>query len=121
MGDERCQERHLLARERTRYLAGDLVRALLTHLLAAGGAALLAYARIEDAQVVVDLRHRADRRARIAGCALLFDRDGRRKAAQMLDARALELPEELPRIRAQCFHVPALPLGVERIEGEARF
>ena len=38
----------------------------------------------------------------------------------MLDLRPLELPEELPRVRAQRLDVAALALGVERVEGEAR-
>ncbi len=38
----------------------------------------------------------------------------------MLDVRALELAQELPRVRAQRLDVAALPLGVERVERQAR-
>src|SRR5262249_30564787 len=73
------------------------------------------------AQVVVDLGDRADGRSRVARGGLLLDRDRRRQTAQMIDPRPLELPEELARVRAQRLDVPPLALGVERVEGEARF
>ncbi len=38
----------------------------------------------------------------------------------MIDLRAIELPQELPRVRAQRLDVAALPFGVERVEGQAR-
>ena len=39
----------------------------------------------------------------------------------MLDIGLLHHFEELPRIGRQRFHVPPLPLGIDRIEGETRF
>ena len=39
----------------------------------------------------------------------------------MVHLRTLELTQELPRVGAQRLDVPALPLGVERVEREARF
>src|SRR5205823_5778070 len=50
-------------------------------------AALLAGTSVEHAQVVVDLRDRADGRSRIASRGLLLDRDRRRQAADALVLR----------------------------------
>ena len=73
-------------------------------------AALLAGARVEHAQVVVDLGDRADRRARVRRRALLLDGDRRRQAAEVLVLRLLHLAEELPRVRRQRLDVAALAL-----------
>ena len=83
-------------------------------------AALLAGARVEHAQVVVDLGDRADRRARVRRRRLLLDRDRRRQAADLLVLRLLHLAEELPRVRRQRLDVAALALGVQRVERERR-
>ncbi len=91
---------------------GDLAAALV--------AALLAGASVKDAQIVVDLGHRADGRARVRRGGLLLDRDGRRQAADVIVLRLLHLAEELARIRRQGLDVTPLPLGVERVEGQRR-
>src|SRR5579884_2645278 len=74
--------------------------------------------RIEQAQVVVDLGHRPDRRARVARRRLLVDRDRRREALDVVDVGLLHLPEELPRIRRERLDVAPLPFRVDRVEGE---
>src|SRR5690606_16432365 len=91
------------------------------HRLAALDAALLAGARVEHAEVVVDLGDRADRRSRVRRRALLLDRDRGRQPADALDVRPLELAEELARVGGERLEVAALALGVERVEREARF
>ena len=83
-------------------------------------AALLAGARVEHAQVVVDLGDRADGRARVRRRRLLLDRDRRRQPADALVLRLLHLAEELARVRRQRLDVAALALGVERVERERR-
>ena len=75
--------------------------------------------REQQAQVVVDLGHRADGRPRVARRALLVDRDGRRQAVDLVDVRLLHLAEELAGVGAQALDVAALALGVDRVEGEA--
>ena len=52
----------------------------------------------QQAQVVVDLRDRADRRTRVARRALLVDRDRRRQAVDLVDVRLLHLAQELARV-----------------------
>ncbi len=96
-----------------------LVGALRGDRLGAARAVGLPEAREEDTQVVVDLAHRADRRARVGDGRALLDGDCRREAAHRLDGRALHLLEELPGPRREALDVAPLALGVERVEGEA--
>ena len=88
--------------------------------LAAVVAVRLADPRPEQAQVVVDLGDGADRRARVARGGLLVDRDRRREPLDGVDVGLLHLAEELPRVGRERLDVAALPLGVDRVEGEAR-
>jgi hypothetical protein len=75
--------------------------------------------REEEAQVVIDLGHCPDRRARVPARALLVDADGRAEAVDLVDIRLLHLTQELPRVGAERLDVAALPLRVDRVEGEA--
>src|SRR5581483_10173978 len=75
---------------------------------------------VEEAQVVVDLGDRPDRRARVARGRLLVDRDRRREAVDRVDVRLLHHLQELPRVGGERLDIPPLPLGVDRVEGEAR-
>jgi len=84
----------------------------------ADGAAGLADAREEQAQVVRDLGRRPDGGAGIAAHRLLLDRDRRREAVDRIDVGTRHLVEELPRIGGQGLDVAALTLGVDRVEGE---
>ena len=75
-------------------------------------------AREEQAQVVVDLGHRADGRARVARGRLLVDGDRRGQALDVVDVRLLHLAEELPRVGRQRLDVAALALRVDGVERE---
>src|SRR5690606_1595434 len=63
---------------------------------AAPGTVRRAAPRPEQAQVVVDLRDRADRRTRIPARRLLLDRDRRREPLDSVHVRLLHHAEELP-------------------------
>src|SRR5579863_176140 len=76
--------------------------------------------REQDPQVVVQLGRRADRGAGSVSHGLLFDGDGGRKAADMLDAWLGHLSQELPGIRRKRLDVATLALGVERIHRQRR-
>ena len=52
--------------------------------------------------------------------AISLDGNGRREPVDMIERRLLHLPDELPRVGAQALDVAALPLGIDRIEGERR-
>ena len=98
----------------------DLLRGLARDEPAAVRAVRDADARVQQPQVVVDLGDRADRGTRVARRRLLVDRDRRRQALDEVDVGLVHLAEELPRVRRQRLDVPALALGVDRVERERR-
>ena len=81
-------------------LVDDLLGRLRGDRPAAVEAVRLADPRPQQAQVVVDLGDRADRRPRVARRRLLVDRDRRRQPLDRVDVRLVHLPEELARVRA---------------------
>ena len=97
-------------------LVDDLLGRLRGDRPAAVEAVRLADPRPQQAQVVVDLRDRADRRPRVARRRLLVDRDRRRQALDRVHVRLVHLPQELARVGAQRLDVAALALGVDRVE-----
>ena len=84
------------------------------------GATRYADARVEQAQVVVDLGDRADRGARIVRGRFLLDRDGGREALDAVDVGLLHHRQELPRVSRQRLDIATLTLGVQGVEGERR-
>src|ERR1019366_2081469 len=80
----------------------------------------LAGAREEELQVVVQLGHRSDRRARAAARVGLVDRDRRRNTLDLVDRRPVHALEELARVGAESLDVAPLPFRVQRIEDETR-
>ena len=78
----------------------------------------LAHPRIQHPQVIVDLRHRADRRAGVLAGGLLRDRDRRAQPGDQIDVGLGHLAEELAGEARQALHVPPLPLGIEGVEGQ---
>ena len=82
------------------------------------GAARLADAREQQAQVIVDFGDGADGRARVVRGRLLLDRNRRRQALNGVHVRLLHHRQELPSIGRQRFDIAALALGIERVEGE---
>ena len=75
-------------------------------------------AREQQAQVVVDLRDRADGRARVLGGGLLLDRDRGRQALDQFHVRLLHQLQELARIGGERFDIAPLALGIDGVEGE---
>ena len=96
----------------------DLVNGLLANLPAALGAVGHADTRPEQTQVVVNLRHRADGGAGVAGGGFLVDGDGGGEAVDVVHIGLVHLPEEHARVGAQALHIAALTLGVDGVEGE---
>ena len=80
----------------------------------------LADVRVEQAQVIVNLRGGGDDRARAAAGTALLDGDGRRQALDEVHVRLLHLVEELPGVGGERFDVFALALGVDGVERERR-
>jgi len=77
--------------------------------------------REQHPQVIVDLGDRADGAARVLSGGLLLDRDGRREAGDGVDVRLRHLPQKLPGVAGQRLDVPALSLGVQRVERQRAF
>src|SRR5437588_6394434 len=78
--NDRRKDHHALALGQREHALQNLIDALAGNRLAAPRAVRFTDRRKEQAQVVVNLRHRADRRSRAAGNSLLLDRDCRRQA-----------------------------------------
>ena len=72
----------------------------------------------EKTQVVVDLGDGADGGSGIARRALLVDRNRRRQALDEVDIGLVHLAQELPCVGRQRFHIAALALGVDGVEGQ---
>ena len=102
------------------HVVDDLLDRLPGDRLAADVAVRVPDAGPQQAQVVVDLGHGPDRRARVARGGLLVDRDRRREALDRVDVGLVHLAEELARVGRQRLDVAALALGVDRVEGKAR-
>ncbi len=100
-------------------LVDHLLDGLALDLAPADGAVRVPDPGEQEPQVVVDLGHGADGRARVPAGALLVDGDRRREAVDLVDVRLLHLAQELARVRREALDVPALALGVDGVEGEA--
>ncbi len=118
--DDRAQHHHARSLGQLLDVVRHLVDRLPADLAAAHGTVRVPYARVKEAQVVVNLCDRTDRRARVLRRSLLVDGDRRRQPLDGVHVGLLHLAEELARIRAQRFHVAPLAFGVDRVEGQRR-
>jgi len=75
---------------------------------------------VQQAEVVVYLRHRSHCGTRVVRPLALLDGDGRGQALDVLDVRFLHEAEELAGVRRQALHVPPLALRVDGVEREGR-
>ena len=98
----------------------DLIHGLALNLPPALGAVGHADARVHQAQVIVDLGDGAHGGARVAAGGLLVDGDGRGQALNHVHLRLVHLAQKLPGIAGQGFHISALALGVDGVEGKGR-
>ena len=98
----------------------DLLRGLPGDRPAADRAVRLADPREQQPQVVVDLGDRADGGPRVAAGGLLIDGDGRGETVDEVHVRLVHLAEELPGVGGERLDVPALALGEDRVERQAR-
>ncbi|SQA72392.1 Uncharacterised protein [Burkholderia mallei] len=107
----------LRAREEIRI---DRLRRVVPHQPRGPAIEQLGRARVQELQMIVELGHRADGRARAAHGVRLVDRDRGRHAVDALHLRAVHPVEKLPRIRAEGLDVAPLALRVQGVEHEAR-
>ena len=98
----------------------DGLRRVVPHLQRGLPVEQLRRAREQQLQVVVELRHRAHRRARGADRVGLVDGDRRRHALHAVHRRLVHALQELPRVGREGLDVAALAFGVQRVEHQAR-
>ena len=120
VADDRRVDREPRPLRKAEHLVDDRLLALAADRPPADRAVRPADPRVEQAQVVVDLGHGADRRARVAARRLLVDRDRGAEPVDRVDVGLLHHLQELARVRAQALDVAPLALGVDRVEGQAR-
>ena len=89
--------------------------------LPAAAAEQLRRACEQQFQMIVELGHGADRRARGAHRIGLVDGDGRRNTVDGIDLRPVHAVEKLPRVRRERLDVTTLALGVEGVEDQRGF
>ncbi len=118
--DQRGQHLEARAGGHGQHVADDLLGRLRHYRATADRAMGRAHAGEEQAQVVVDLRHRAHGRARVLADALLIDRHRRTEALDVVDVGLLHLAQELPGVGRQRLDVAALPFGEDGVEGQRR-
>ena len=75
----------------------------------------------EKTEIVVNLRHGADRGPGVVAGALLLDGNGGREPFDRIDVGLAHLFKELTGIGRERLDVPSLPLGIDRVEGQRRF
>ena len=101
-----------------RHAVHDVLHRVLLHLLSAYWAEGMSHAGVEQAQVLVDFRRSAYRRAWVACSHLLLNGDSGRYALDEVTFRLAHASQELACIAAEALHVASLPLRIERIEGQ---
>ena len=99
-------------------LIHNLVDRLLANLPAAFRAVRHAGSGPEQTQIVVDLRHGADRGTGIPGGRLLVDGNCGGKPVDGVHVRLIHLAQEHPRIAGQGLDIAPLSLGIDRIKGQ---
>ena len=119
--DDRGEDLDLRTGGQAEHAVDHLLETLLRDRGAAFPAVGGAGAGEQQAQVVGDLGDRADGAAGALADAFLLDRDGGGQSLDRLDFGACQLIEELPCVARQALDITPLTLGVERVEGEARF
>ena len=77
-------------------------------------------AGVEQLQVIIQLGHGADCRARAANRIGLVNGDGRRHAIDFVDRRLVHAVQKLPRVGGEGFDVAALAFGKKRVKHQRR-
>jgi len=121
LANDRREQHQLGALGHRQYLIDHLADGLRLQRDVVVRAARRTDAGIEQAQVVVDLGDGADGGARIVRGGLLLDGDRRGQPFDGVHVGLFHHREELPGVGGERLHIAALPLCVERVEGQGRF
>ena len=119
--DHRRQKREPRPLRQLQNAVNHLVNGLLPDLAPAVRAVRNPDPRVEQAQIVINLRHSPYRRPGILRCCLLVYGNRRGKPVYGIHIRFIHLPEEHPGIGTQALHIPPLPFGIDSIESQAGF
>src|ERR1039457_1934226 len=101
----RRQHHNAVVRPQRQHVLQDLLGGLPRDLVAAQRAVRRADRRVQQPQVVVDLRDGPHGRARAAAGGLLFDRNGRAQPVDGIHVRPLHLVQELARVGRKRLHI----------------
>jgi len=115
---DRSQDIDARAFRQMAHLVHHLIHRLLTDLPPAHRAVRRAQARVEKAQIVVDLRDGSHRGAGVAGGRLLVDGDGGRKPPDVVHVRLFHEAQKLPRVGGEGLHIAPLTLRIEGVKGQ---
>ncbi len=77
--------------------------------------------RKHQPQIIVDFRDGSHCGAGIVACGLLIYGNSRREPLNIVHIRLVHLPQKLPGIRGQGFHVPPLSLCINGVKGQRGF
>ena len=91
---------------------------MLAHLLSRAGGDGLPDTRPEEAHILVDLGRGRDGGAGIAADDALLDGDGGRQPTDPVGLGLGHAADELAGVAREALHIAALPLGIERVEGQ---
>ena len=119
--DERRKELYFFALKALINFVEHLLLVVFDHRFAGHVAVGHGGAGEEEPQEIVDLGDGADRGAGVFARRLLLDGNDRTQPGDLLYFGPLHLSDELPGVGAEGFHVAALPLGVNGVEGEGGF
>ena len=116
--DDRSQDLDPGALRELHNAVHHLVYGLSCDLPAAVGAVGNADPRVEQPEIVVDLRHGSHRRPGVPVGGFLVDGDRGGESVDLLHVRLLHLAQELSRVGGQRLHVPPLPLRVDGVKSQ---
>ena len=103
------------------HLIDDLVNGLLADLLAAAGTVGCTRSGPQQTEIVVDLRHGAHGGAGVFAGGFLVNGDSGTEALDIVHIRLVHLAQKHPGVGGKALHIPALALGVDRVEGQRGF
>ena len=99
----------------------DLIHSLLSDFTAALRAVRNSDARIQEAEIVINLCHRPNRGAGVLRRGFLVNGNGRRESVDGIHIRFVHLSEKHSGIRAEAFHIAALSFGIDGVKRQAGF
>ena len=118
--DHRSHHHDAVLGPERQHVVENLLGGLARDFVAANGAMRHADGRVQQPQIVVDLGDGAHGGTRAAAGGFLFDGDGRAQAVDGIHVGPLHLVQKLAGVGGEGLHIAALPLGIDRVEGQRR-